>query len=83
MKYEETVVCIRCGEPVDLNYLHPNSLSVPEDYPEAKIYAVHGDGKVCGVDRRAWIVEPKRLTRARQSPRDISLRFLLIELGQI
>ena len=46
--------CVRCGEPINLENLHPDSLPIPE---EGKWYAVHGNGDVCGEDRRAWIVE--------------------------
>lgn len=48
----DKVYCARCGEPVDLENLHPDSFSVPED--GFKWYAVHVD---CAGDFRGWVVE--------------------------
>lgn len=47
--------CARCGMPVDLNDLHPDSLEIPTD--GTHWYVVHGNKETCGDDRRAWVVE--------------------------
>jgi hypothetical protein len=46
--------CARCGFPVHLDNLHPDSLPIPEDDTPWEI--VHGDGDVCGEDSRGWVI---------------------------
>ena len=51
---KETIIdCIRCDEPVNLENMHPDSLSIPDD---ENWYAVHGPDDECVDDFRAWIV---------------------------
>lgn len=47
--------CARCGLPVDLTDLHPDSLEIPTD--GTTWYVVHGDDEACRDDRRGWVVE--------------------------
>jgi len=47
--------CARCGMPVKLNKLHPDSLEIPQN--GERWYVVHGSKETCGKDQRAWVVE--------------------------
>lgn len=47
--------CARCGLPVDLSNLHPNSLEIPTDGTHWTI--VHGSEDLCGDDQRGWVIE--------------------------
>lgn len=53
----DSVDCNRCGLPVDLTELHPNSLEVLKGASPDSWYVVHGDGDQCGEDQRAWITQ--------------------------
>lgn len=47
--------CARCGLPVKLDNLHPDSLEIPTDGSFWEI--VHGDGETCCNDERGWVIQ--------------------------
>jgi len=60
MNEDKIYLCNRCGMPIDLDNLHPDSLPIPEEGEYGEDWtAVHGSGEICGDDERAWIIELK------------------------